>query len=322
MTRRLSVVGPYGVSLAALLGLNFFLPRLLPGDPITALQDPNNLADPVMRLRQRSYYGLDQSMPAQFGHYLTQLAHGDLGTSIHYNQSVLKMLGERLPWTLLLVGSAFLLSGAVGILAGVHAGWRRGRRSDRALLAVLLALDNVPSYALAYVLLLVFSVNLGWLPLGGATTRFVDLSPLARIGDVLVHLVLPGATLALSLIAGKFLLMRGSMVAELGQDYILLARAKGLGEGRIKYRYAARNALLPVVTLMTLQLGLLVTGTIFTERIFDYPGMGRLAFEAITYRDYPLLAGVFLVFSAAVLLANLVLDLFYIKLDPRTESPA
>lgn len=314
----------YAGTFAILLVLNFFLPRLLPGDPIRALADPGAagyVQDAGQRAKLEAYYGLNRPLGDQFVRYLSQLARGDLGTSIQTQEPVLTVIAQRLPWTLLLIASGLALSSLVGVTAGIHSGWRRGCSSDRALLVVVLLARNLPAFFVGTLLLLLFAVTLGWLPLSGATTPFTTMAPLERVGDVISHLVLPAVTLALSLLGSQYLLMRNSMVAELGQGYLLLGRAKGLTGRRLKYRHAARNALLPVVTQMTLELGLAgaaVTNVLLVERVFAYPGVGRLVFDSVASRDYPTIAGSFLVLSVMVLAANMVLDVTYARLDPRT----
>jgi len=268
-----------------------------------------------------SYYGLDRPMLEQYGHYLGGIAHGDLGRSISENRPVSSLIAERLPWTLLLVLTAIGLASLVGVVAGMHSGWRRGKRMDRGLLAVFLGLLSVPEFFLGSMVLFVLAVRLDWFPLAGARTPFVTGgSPFEQILDIGHHLVLPAGVLALGLTASQYLYMRAGMVSELGAGYLLLGRAKGLSERRLKYRYAARNALLPVVTVTSLQLSLAVSGSIFVERVFAYPGMGQLANSAANGRDYPLLQGAFLVFALIVVTVNLLTDLLYARLDPRTAT--
>lgn len=322
-SRALRTLLVYCATFLALLVLNFALPRLLPGDPIQAMQDRGSasfVSSAKERAKLRAYYGLDRSLPGQFGHYGANLLTADLGTSIRYQTPVLEVIGERLPWTLLLLGTGFLLSGLVGLVAGIHSGWRRGRASDRTLLALLVGVRNFPPFFVGSLLLLVFSVELGWFPLAGASTRFADLGPLQRIGDVLWHLALPSTTVALSVMGTQYLLMRNSMVGELGDPYLLLGRAKGLSERRLKYRYAARNALLPVLTLSAFQVGVAMNLVIFVEAVFAYPGLGRLIFDAAAARDYPVLSGAALVLTLMVLAVSMLLDFLYPRLDPRTRE--
>lgn len=307
----------------ALVSLNFLLPRLMPGSPLDGLfasGSPNFVYDEQTRAQLASYYGLEAPLLSQYGAYLGNLATGDLGRSIYDGQPVAALIAGQLPWTLLLMGTATLLATLVGVSAGVQAGWRRGRPVDRGLLVVFIGLQNVPPFLLASLAALVLAVKLGWFPLSGARTPFVSLPPAAAVADVAYHLAMPAIVLAVGIGAYQYLLTRASMVGELGADYLLLGRAKGLTQRRLKYRYAARNALLPVVSLTALQLGTAVTGAILVERVFAYPGIGNTLFEAIASRDYPVLQGCFLVFSVMVLIANLAADLLYRRLDPRTTA--
>jgi peptide/nickel transport system permease protein len=319
--RRLVV--PYAVTLFVLISLNFLLPRVMPGDPIEAqlsVGSPTYVYDDQARADLAAYYGLDRPLLAQYGSYLAGLVRGDLGVSISNHTPVVKLLRARVPWSVLLAVTSIGIATAAGFLAGVHAGWRRARKSSGPLLAGFVALQNIPSFVLASLALLFFAVQLGWFPLNGARTPFADFGLLGTVNDVAAHLVLPALVLATEVAAFQFLLSRASVVTELGTDYLLLGRAKGLQERRLKYRYAARNALLPVVSNTAVQLGAAITGTIFVERVFSYPGVGRLMFEAIGSRDYPVLQGCFLLVTVAVLTTNLAADLLYRRLDPRTKA--
>ncbi len=321
--RWLRPVGSYGLTLFVLVNLNFILPRSLPGDPIRVLaaQASPGLGGESARVALADYYGLDRPLLEQYGQYLGGLVRGDLGRSISENRPVSSLIVERFPWTLLLVLTAIGLATLIGVVAGIHSGWRRGKAADRGLLAVFLGLLNIPEFFLGSMVLFVFAVQLDWFPLAGARTPFlVDASPVEQVIDVGHHLLLPAAVLAVGLTAGQYLYMRAGMVSELGADYLVLARAKGLSERRLKYHYAARNALLPVVTVTSLQLGLAVSGSILIERIFAYPGMGQLASSAVSARDYPLLQGTFLVFALVVVTVNFLTDLLYSRLDPRTAT--
>jgi len=228
------------------------------------------------------------------------------------------LLADRLPWSLLLMGTSIALATVAGTVAGVHSGWRAGRRRSGRLLWLFVTLREIPSFFLATAVLLVFAVSLGWFPLGGAAGA--GRSGLGAVFDGARHLALPASVLAAQLLASTYLVMRAGMVQELGAGYLLLGRAKGLTEHRLKYAYAARNALLPVVTLTALQLGFAVTGSIFIETVFAYPGIGRLTSEALTARDYPVLQGAFLVLTFTVVTVNFLSDLVYARLDPRVAS--
>jgi peptide/nickel transport system permease protein len=320
--RGVGVVASYLVMVFVLATLNFLLPRAMPGDPIDGLLARGSAGFSLgqqSRDALRDYYGLGGSLPAQYGHYLSRLAHGDLGRSIVTNSPVTTEIGRRLPWTVLLIGSAIVLSTVVGMVAGVHSGWRRDRPADRALTTALLAVREFPTFLLGSLLLFVFAVKLGWLPLFGGQDPFSgDYSSVQKVLDVARHLLLPLLVLTVGLTAGNYLVMRASMVNELGADYLLLGRAKGLPPRRLKYRYAARNALLPVVSLTALQLGFAVTGDVLIERVFSYPGLGGLLFDSIGARDYPTIQGAFLIVSVSVVTINALTDLLYRRLDPRT----
>lgn len=311
----------YFATLACLLVLNFLLPRLMPGDPIEALvaQSASNFTyGEESRAALEKYYGLDEPVAQQFGSYVRGLGRGDLGRSIDTNASVGSEISRRLPWTLLLIGTSLVLSTAIGVAAGVHSGWRRGRAADRVFLTGLLAVREFPSYLLGSLLLLLFAVKLDWLPLFGAKTAFLSSpSAVERIVDIGRHLLLPAFVLTLGLTAGTFLVMRAGMTTELGSDHLLLGRAKGLRDRRLKYGYAARNALLPVVSLTALQLGFVVTGDVLVERVFSYPGLGELLFDSIDSRDYPTIQGAFLIVSVTVVTVNAIADAFARRLDPR-----
>lgn len=320
---RVGAVLSYVATLFLLVTVNFFLPRAMPGDPIEALLSRTSttyIDNEDTRAELTEYYGLDRPLVAQYGRYLGGLVRGDLGTSIRTNAPVRDALRDRLPWTLLLVGTATAAATAVGLVAGVHAGWRRARPVDRGLLGLFLALREFPTFLLGSLALFVFAVKLDWFPLAGARTPFAELSLAGQVNDVAAHLVLPATVLAVGLAAGHYLVMRAGMVSELGADYLLLGRAKGLAERRLKYRYAARNALLPVVSLAAIQLGFAITGDVLVERVFAYPGIGRFLFESIGARDYPAIQGCFLVTTVIVVSVNAAADVLYRRVDPRTAG--
>ena len=322
--RRLAPLLSYLVLIFALVTLNFFLPRAMPGDPIDGLLGQGAAGFALgeqSRAAMEEYYGLDGSLASQYRHYLSRLAHGDLGRSITSNTPVRDEIARKLPWTALLIGTSIAVSTLIGLVAGVHSGWRRDRPVDRALMSILLAIREFPTFLLGSLLLFVFAVKLGWLPLFGERTRFWDqLNPVEKVFDVASHLFLPVLVLTIGLAVGNYLIMRAGMVNELGSDYLLLGRAKGLRERRLKYRYAARNALLPVVSLTALQIGFAVTGDVLVERVFSYEGLGGLLFDSIGTRDYPTIQGSFLFVSVAVVTLNALADVAYRRLDPRTTA--
>lgn len=230
------------------------------------------------------------------------------------------MIGDRLPWTLLLTGSALLISGVLGIMAGAIAAWYRGKSVDLSSLTTMIALESMPPFWLGMLLIAGFAVTLGVLPSFGAETAAGGLTGWARARDIAEHAVLPVATLSIVSAPGVYMTMRYSMLEVLGEDFIRTARAKGASEPRVLFRHVTRNSLAPVLTVLALRLGYAFGGTVVIETVFSYPGLGRLVFEAVAGRDYPVMQAAFLVFTLAVLLANLVADLLYPLLDPRTRA--
>lgn len=313
-------VGLYLLTLVVVFSLNFALPRLMPGDPLDQLGNPEAtqfVSDNATRAAVLAYYGLDRPLLEQMTSYLGSLAHLDLGYSIRYGAPVAELIAGRLPWTLLLVLTSLGLASLLGLVGGVEAAWRRDTRVDRALVGLFVLAESVPVFVVGLVLLIVFSVRLGWLPLSGAFRPFGATAPVSAALDVLAHLALPVASLTVSLVGTKFLLVRASVVTVTAEPFLTVARAKGLSETALKYRHALRNALLPFLTQLSLQLGFAMGGAVLVETLFAYPGMGRLLFDAVAYRDYPLLQGTFLVLSASVLVANLAVEVVYRRVDPR-----
>lgn len=311
----------YGITMWAVVTLVFMLPRMLPGDPLRSLDDPSSgtfIDDAQTRAKVLAYYGLDKPLVHQYGAYLSGLAHGRLGWSISQSASVGSLIRRRLPWTLLLMGASLALSSVISFLTGVSAAWRRGRATDRALIVSLSVARAVPEYAMASMLLVGFAVVLPVFPQAGAEASFAHYGSIwGHAGDVLRHLVLPMTALTLGMAANKFLIVRNTVVSTLGEDYMVLARAKGLRRRVLKYRHSGRNALLPFLTALGVQIGFAASGSLFVETVFAYPGMGTLLNAGVTARDYPLLQGGFLVLALVVLAANLVVELGYARVDPR-----
>jgi len=309
----------YGIALLFVLVLNFFLPRMMPGDPLMAIYGDEALIamTPELKAHLIERFGLDQPLWQQFGAYILALFRGDLGYSYYYNASVLDVILGSLPWTLLLVGCSLVLSTVLGIALGIESGWRQGRKSDRVMLAGLMSLNGFPDFFLGMVFLILFGVTLGILPLSGAMTPYSGLSGFPLVLDVIKHMVLPVISLTLAYLASTYLLTRNTMITVLKEPFMLTARAKGLSQRLIKYRHAARNSMLPVITMTGVWLGRIVTGALFVELVFAYPGVGYLTYQALLSRDYPLIQGVFLMVAVSVLVINFAVDLLYTKLDPR-----
>lgn len=313
----------YALVLLVTLTLNFFLPRWMPGSPLAYLagQDIGTMT-PQDRERVMSQAGLDRPLPEQYLIYLGGLIRGDLGFSFKQNKPVGAVLVERLPWTLLLTGTALVVATLAGVVFGAIAGWRRGRRADLGALGLFVFLESVPGFWLAMILVAVFGVQLGLLPTFGARDVVARLEGTAYWLNVGKHLILPATTLVLITVSATFLTMRYSMLSVLGEEYITVARAKGLSDRQVLFRHAVRNALLPVATVFLLNLGYAVAGATVIETVFSYPGVGRLMYEAALARDYPMLQGGFLIITLSVIVANLLADLVYPLLDPRVTHGA
>lgn len=308
----------YGLIVLVTVSLNFLLPRLMPGNPLVLLAGEDAaLLPPEARAEILRKAGLDQPLWRQYLDYLGDILRADWGYSYQQKRPIVEILKERLPWTLLLTGVSLALATIFGIVFGVTAAWRRGQASDLGILSFFIFLQSLPSFWLGMIFIAVFASTLGWFPTFGAQTSWVRLTGWARILDVLEHLALPVATLTLVSVPGTFIITRYAMLDVLREDYIRVARAKGLPNHLQMYRHAVRNALLPVVTVFMLNLGFVVSGATVVETVFSYPGLGRLLFEAVLNRDYPLLQAAFLLITISVIAGNILADLVYPILDPR-----
>jgi peptide/nickel transport system permease protein len=307
----------------AAITLNFLVPRLMPGDPVGLLVNKlHGNIDPQAIAALRKAFGLtDKPIISQYGDYLVNLAHGDLGLSIsNYPVPVSQIVAGALPWTLGLVGLTTVISFFVGTGIGIWLAWRRGSWTD-GIVPAMTFFSAIPYFWLALILVLIFGVTLGLVPISDAyDTTFQPGLNGPFIGSVLQHAILPAVTIILASFAGWALGMRNMMVTTLGEDYVSLAEAKGLRQRTVMVRYAARNAILPSITSFALSLGAVVGGSILTEVIFNYPGVGYTLFLAVQSQDFPLMQGEFLIISLTVILANLLADIVYIFLDPRTRS--
>ncbi|WP_154795845.1 ABC transporter permease [Occultella kanbiaonis] len=307
----------------AALTMNFLIPRLMPGDPVALLVERlSGRIDPAAMDAIAESYGLtDAPLHVQYWDYLTSLAAGDLGLSIgFFPVPVSEIVLGALPWTIGLVGITTVISFLIGTGLGVVLAWRRGSWTDH-LLPALTFLNAVPYFWMALILVLVLSVNLGWFPVSHAyEPGLVPGWDWEFISSVLYHGILPAITIILASFAGWVLSMRNMTVTVLGEDYVTMAEAKGLPKRMVLVNYAARNAILPSVTGFALSLGAVVGGSMLTEVIFNYPGVGYTLFEAVQNQDFPLMQGLFLIISLAVIAANLVADVVYVFLDPRTRQ--
>ena len=306
-------------TLAFVVCFNFFLFRVVESDPVASLFRGRNLT-PVQRAELRQEFGLDGSKGEQFVRYLQQTAQLNLGRSYRSNQPVASEIWERAWPTIALVGVSTLLSAVFGIFIGIVAAWRRRTKADYGWTGFSMATYSMPDFWLGMLLLISFAVTLGWFPVGGITDAGSDATGPAKLLDQAHHMFLPALTLTLAYLGEYALVMRSSLLDTMREDYLTLARAKGLRDVVVRNRHAVPNALLPVVTLIAINFGFVLSGAIAVEAIFSWPGLGLLTYDALKGPDLPMLQGLFLVFSAAVIFFNLVADLLYGFLDPRVRT--
>lgn len=311
-------LGGAAISMLMVILLGFFAFRILPGDPVAKIARERPMtAEQVAALRAE--YGLDKPLLVQFWDYLTGIFTGDMGESYVYQQSVSSLIAQYAWPTLLLTGTAAIIAIVLGLWMGQLAAWKRNSLFDRATTGTSLVLWSVPTFWLALILLMVFGGTLQWLPTGGMVSPGVEPGTFAYVIDVAEHLVLPVITMVAVIYAQYLLVMRASLLEEMSADYLTTARAKGLNEDGVRRKHAVPNALLPTVTLVFMHIGGLIAGAVTVETVFSWPGLGKLTYEAISGPDLPLLQGTFVVFSAAIIVMNLIADLLYRQLDPRVR---
>lgn len=324
MTYVLRRLGFYLIAFWASITLNFMLPRFMPGDPVSRMfAKVQGRMQPEQLEAMRKLFGLDdQPLWQQYLSYLKNTFTGNMGLSIsRFPTPVSEVIGAQLPWTLLLGTTALIIAVILGNGLGVIAAWKRGGWVDSVLPPVLIFIGSFPYFWLAMGALFLFGVTLGWFPLrhafaAGSTPSWDP----AFLLDVGWHLVLPAATIVVVSVGGWMLGMRNAMITTSSEDYITMAEAKGLRQNRIMLRYAARNAILPQVTGLGLTIGFIVGGALLTEVVFAYPGIGYQLLNAVNALDYPLMQGIFLTITTAVLVANFAVDIAYVRLDPRVRT--
>ncbi len=316
LIRRLLQAVPIVVGIAV---FNFCLLQLAPGDVADVLAGEAGGATPEYMAQMRTKFGLDQPVPVQLGKYLLNVARLDLGYSFRHNMPVIDLVLSRLPATLLLMVAAIAVAFGLGIVLGVTAARNVNRPIDTIISVGALLAYATPIFWIGLMMILLFSVKLGWLPSSGMYTVGADLSLAGHVLDVARHMVLPTVALGLFFMALYTRLMRASMLEVYGLDYVVTARAKGLSETRVAFRHVLRNALLPMVTMLGLQVGSMLGGSVLVETVFGWPGLGRLAFEAVFQRDNNLLLGILMLSSVLVVIVNIVIDLLYARLDPRID---
>jgi peptide/nickel transport system permease protein len=310
------------ISFLVTLVIGFVLFSLMPADPVQSITRGRPTSDAQMA-QLRHQLGLDQSVPERFLHFVTDTLTGHLGTSWEFQQPVSSLIGDRLWPTLLLMGTATVISVLLGLWLGVRSGWRHGSWLDRIATGASLTLWSVPTFWLGMILLITFSVGIGpfpgFLPAGGMSDPAIT-GGLDHVVDVAKHLVLPCLTMVLVVFAQYVAVMRSSIIDELGSPYLLTARAKGLRDDDVRRKHAVPNALLPSVTMIFMHLGTVLGGAITVETVYSWPGLGQLSYQALKVPDLPLLQGTFIVFSASVILMNLLADVIYRFLDPRVRA--
>jgi peptide/nickel transport system permease protein len=314
------------ITLWAAITLNFLLPRLMPGSPVDAALGKLAAAGVPITNAERNAIEIQLGVPhaslaSQYWGYLRNIATLRFGTSYSYpTQTVAQTIGKALPWTLALVGTATIFAFIVGTLLGVYAGWRRGTAADSSITVGATFFGAFPPFWLGLLLLYLLAFKYGWFPIkGGYDPGLTPNLSLSFIGNALWHSVLPAATLAITTLSGWVFGMRNNMINTLGEDYVTFAEANGLRSRTVALLYAARNALLPNVTAFGLSLGAVVGGAVLVEGVFSYPGVGGLLFIAVTNHDFPLMQALFLVITLSMLVAIFVVDVLYVRLDPRVR---
>ncbi len=307
-------------TLAFVLTFNFFLFRVMPGNPVDLFAKAAKLSA-VQKDQLMSQLGLDKPLPQQFVIYVKDTFQGQLGRSYQDGQPVSSRIAQNFWPTILLVGVSTLLSTLIGILMGIYGGWRRGSRFDIGQLGTSLLFYSMPEWWLGLMFLVVFTSTFHIFPSGGISSQvYPPLIGWAHVTDVLNHLILPATTLTLAYLGEYSIIMRSSLLDVLREDFVTTARAKGLREEKILWRHTVPNALLPTVSLVVLNFAFVLGGAITVETVFTWPGLGLLTYSAIVNGDYPVLQGIFLLFSAAVIAANLLADFLYPYLDPRVRE--
>jgi peptide/nickel transport system permease protein len=317
-------VGFYLIALWASATLNFLIPHLSPGSPVDALlaKMHGRISPAAVHALEIQYGVTKDPLFVQYLQYLGNLLHGNLGTSFTSDLPVTTVIARDLPWTLVLVGLALIISFVVGTILGVAVAWWRGSTTDTVLMPAFTFISAIPYFWFALALVFVLGYTLNWLPSYGGYDIY-SYTPGLDLGFLLSaarYAILPAFTIVVGSIAGWMIGMRNTMITTLSEDYVLMAEAKGLNRWRVMMTYAARNAILPNITAFALSLGFVVSGSLLTEVVFNYPGIGYELLEAVQAKDYPLMQGLFLVISVAVLAANFLADLVYVILDPRVRN--
>lgn len=312
------VLGAF-VTLVFVIVFNFFLFRVVESDPVGTLVRGRNLTEEQQQ-RLAADFGVDQPLPEQFRRYVVETSQLNFGLSFETREPVWDVIRSKIWPTVFLVGISAVLSAVIGTWLGIKAAWKRGSPFDYASTSSTMLLYSMPDFWLGLLLLVLLANKLSWFPTGGFTDAGSDATGFAALADQAHHMFLPGLTLTLAYMGEYAIIMRSSLLDTMGEDYLVLARAKGLRDALVRRRHAVPNALLPLVTLVAINFGFVLGGAIAVESIYSWPGLGLATYQAIRAPDLPMLQGLFLVLSAAVILANLLADLLYAYLDPRVRS--
>lgn len=304
--------GRYALALFIIISLNFIIPRAMPGDPLTNLLGEDVIMTDSLVMQLRDEMGLDRPLSEQYLDYWWDILHLDLGYSFHLHSPVSQIIFTRMKWTLLLAVPSLIIGSVLGTLLGALAGWKSEGARQKAETALLLAIYCTPPYFLCLIVLYLFSFRLDLFPLKGFYST-------GSIADIAEHLFLPVAVMTLFTLSRNYMIMRGSVISEKGNLYAAFARAKGLYDRQILFRHVFKNALLPIVTLLAMDFGFILSGALFIEIVFSMNGMGNLIYDALLSRDYPVLQGSFLLITIMAVSANLLADLLYSRLDPRVR---
>jgi len=306
------------LTLLAITFVNFAIFRLAPGDPIRMMfKDPRVSIEDIEAMKVK--FGLDKPIPGQYVDYMKNLMKGDLGISFWQKKPVEEVIAARIPRTLILIGTSLFLAVVIGTILGAIAGWKGGSKTDSAIMGVSMTLYSVPSFAFGILLMLAFAYHLAIFPLGGIETAASGFTGIRKVLDIARHMVLPSFSIVLWYIGQYILITRSSMKEVLSQPFIMTARSKGVREHKILTRHALRNAFLPLITITGVNIAFMTGGIIEAETVFSWPGLGRLFYDAVMKRDYPLLQGCFLVFAIAVVVLNFAVDMLYSRVDPRVR---
>lgn len=312
----------YFATFFCIITLNFFLPRIMPGDPFYFLSSEQGEVAVTYSQEEidrfKAYYGLDKSMLAQYSSYLKGIIKGNLGYSIYFGSDVKTIIKNRIPWSVSLVLLSVIIGGGVGTLLGCLSAWYRGNASDKFLYSIMVVISEIPAFLIGIFFLFYLAARQGIFPLSGGTKPFADYASwIDVLLDIARHGFLPTLTLSVVQMSGFYLIARNSMITIMSKDYIITAKAKGLGTRRILFRHALSNAALPIATQAFYSLGQAVGGTLLVENVFKYPGLGSLMRQAVMVRDYPLIQGIFLTVTLFVIIMNAAVDILYKRLDPR-----